>query len=379
MKILLIGNYPNDRQESMARFVSVLAEGLGALGKTVKVVFPEPVFGRLLPASGGLGKWLGYLDKFLLFPLRLRRLVREADEETVVHICDHSNAIYGRYLSGKNWVLTCHDLLAVRSAHGEFAENKTGWSGKLLQRWISSGIAAAPLLACVSESTRRDVERVFPKKTGSIRVVRNGLNFPYRAMSNKVAQPVLERLFGKGGIPETYILHVGAEVWYKNRGLVPEVFSRLLRMAPLVGLELVMVGLQTPALLQKLEALGLASRTRFLCGLESVELNALYSAAEAFLFPSLAEGFGWPVIEAMAAGCRVATSNRPPMSDFGKEVAELFDPEDADSGAEALSRILGESAESKQGRIQAGLQRAAEFSTGQMIEGYLQIYREALA
>jgi glycosyltransferase involved in cell wall biosynthesis len=379
VKILLIGNYPNDRQESMARFVSVLAERLGALGKTVKVVFPEPVFGRILPASGGFGKWMGYLDKFLLFPFRLRGLVREADEETVVHICDHSNAMYGRYLSGKNWVLTCHDLLAVRSARGEFVENKTGWTGRLLQLWISSGIAAAPLLACVSESTRRDVEKVFPEKTGSIRVVRNGLNFPYRAMSNQEARPVLERLFGEGRIPESYILHVGAEVWYKNRGLVPEVFARLLERCPREGVKLVMVGPQTPALVEKVESLGFANRTRFLSGLESVELNALYSSAEAFLFPSLAEGFGWPVIEAMAAGCRVATSNRPPMSDFGKEVAELFDPEDANAGADALARILGESREAKHRRIRAGLQRAAEFSTEQMIEGYLRIYREALA
>ncbi len=363
----------------MARFVSVLAERLGALGKTVEVVFPEPVFGQLRPASGGLGKWLGYLDKFLLFPFRLRKLVREADEETVVHICDHSNAMYGRHLSGKNWVLTCHDLLAMRSARGEFAENKTACSGRLLQRWIASGIAEAPLLACVSESTRRDVERVFPEKTGSIRVVRNGLNFPYRAMSYEEARPVLERLFGEAGIPESYILHVGAEVWYKNRNLVPQVFARLHEICPREGMELVMVGTQTTSLLQKLELLGLRSRTRFLSGLESVELNALYSSAEAFVFPSLAEGFGWPVVEAMASGCRVVTSNRPPMSDFGCEVAEIFDPADADSGAEALARIFGESAEAKQRRIQAGLERAAEFSTGQMIEGYLRIYSEALA
>lgn len=363
----------------MARFVSVLAEHLGTLGMTVEVAFPEAVFGRVLPATGGLGKWLGYVDKFLLFPFRLRRLARECDAKTLFHICDHSNAMYGRCLTGKKWILTCHDLLAVRSARGEFHENKTRWSGKRLQSWISKGIANAPLVVCVSESTRRDVERLFPDQKESTRVVWNGLNFPYRPMDWEESRPIFEKLFGKTGIPKSYILHVGAEVWYKNRVMVPEIFARLLELRPREGMELVMVGPQTPSLHEKSLSLGLGGRTRFFSALEGIELNALYSAAEAFVFPSLAEGFGWPVVEAMASGCRVATSNRPPMSDFGKEVAELFDPEDANSGAEALAKILGGSAPARHRRIHAGLRRAAEFSTGRMVDGYLQTYREALA
>ncbi len=72
MKILLVGNYLPDRQESMQRFANMLQIGLVELGHEVRLIRPEPFFGRLRPSGNGLGKWLGYVDKFLLFPRQLR-------------------------------------------------------------------------------------------------------------------------------------------------------------------------------------------------------------------------------------------------------------------------------------------------------------------
>jgi glycosyltransferase involved in cell wall biosynthesis len=373
LKILLIGNYPLDGQHSMARFAELLEQGLVAAGHEARVVFPEPFFGRLAPSAAGLGKWLGYLDKFLVFPQRLRRIVRDAGPETVCHVCDHSNAMYGREFAGWKWMLTCHDLLAVRSARGEISEKKTGWTGRILQEWISRGIASAPLIACVSETTRRDVERLFPEKKDSLRVVRNGLNFPYRPMDAEEARPVLGKLFGR--VPGPFLLHVGAEVWYKNRGFVPEVFARVCSGSERDDLHLVMVGPETPQLAERIAKLGLGGRVRFFQGLEGGQLNALYSSAEALVFPSLAEGFGWPVMEAMASGCPVATSNRPPMSDLGAGVAELFDPADCEDAASRVAEILREPAARRGERILAGLERARDFSAERMVEGYLGIYR----
>jgi glycosyltransferase involved in cell wall biosynthesis len=373
LKILLIGNYPLDGQHSMARFAEMLERGIVVSGHEARVVFPEPFFGRLAPSAAGLGKWLGYLDKFLVFPRRLRRIVRYEGPETVFHVCDHSNAMFGREFAGRKWLLTCHDLLAVRSARGEIPEKKTGWTGRILQEWISGGIASAPLIACVSETTRRDVERLFPEKKDSLRVVRNGLNFPYRRMGSEEARPVLEKLFGH--VPKAFLLHVGAEVWYKNRRFVPEVFARVCRMENRDNLNLVMVGSETPQMLERIGELGLGGRVRFFQGLESDELNALYSSAEALVFPSLAEGFGWPVVEAMASGCPVATSNRPPMSDLGAGVAELFDPCDGVDAAERVVELLREPPERRWERVAAGLERARDFSAERMVEGYLEIYR----
>ncbi len=140
MKVLLIGNYEYNRQESMQRFVELLRHGLTDAGCDVHRIRPSPVMGRIKPGESGLGKWLGYFDRFVLFPPRLRRLVQWAD---VVHMCDQANSVYIPWLKGKPNVVTCHDMLAIRSALGEIPQNLTRWSGRVFQRWILSGLRQA--------------------------------------------------------------------------------------------------------------------------------------------------------------------------------------------------------------------------------------------
>jgi hypothetical protein len=93
MKILLVANYAPDRQESMLRFAAALEGGFGHDGVMVETIRPAPVFGNFLPTQSGFGKWLGYLDKFVLFPRVLKKHIASL-RPAVVHICDHSNAIY---------------------------------------------------------------------------------------------------------------------------------------------------------------------------------------------------------------------------------------------------------------------------------------------
>ena len=94
--VLLIGNYPPDRQESMHRFAMMMLDGLHAAGVQAELIQPEPLFGRFRFAGGFVAKWLAYLDKFVLFPLRLRSKLKAAP--TFVHICDHSNAMYAKQI-----------------------------------------------------------------------------------------------------------------------------------------------------------------------------------------------------------------------------------------------------------------------------------------
>src|SRR5580700_10846422 len=157
MKVLLLGNYANDEQESMRRFADLLALQLPRLGISTELLRPAPVFGRLRRSAGGAGKWLGYLDKFVLFPRTLQNRVRQCDGEILVHICDHSNAVYTRVLAGIPHLVTCHDLLAIRSALGEFPGRRVRGSGRLYQRWILRGLNAAKQVACISTATYRDI------------------------------------------------------------------------------------------------------------------------------------------------------------------------------------------------------------------------------
>lgn len=73
MNVLLVGNYVTDRQQSMQLFCDMLARGLKEFGHSVRISRPEPLIGRMLPNSTGIGKWLGYVDKFTIFPRRLKR------------------------------------------------------------------------------------------------------------------------------------------------------------------------------------------------------------------------------------------------------------------------------------------------------------------
>ncbi len=374
MKVLLVSNYLHDRQESMLRFASVLAEGLRGAGVEVQLARPEPCFGRLKQGGHGLGKWLGYLDKFLLFPPRLRRLAATVD---LVHICDHSNAMYVKHVEGRPHVVTCNDMLAIRSARGEFPQNRTGWSGRILQRWILSGLRRARRLACISEATRRDVLRLTGHRPETVSVTYMGQNFSYAPVT-EIAEAAEQRrrgekfdetVFARFGIPaEPYLLHVGGGQWYKNRAGVLAIYAALRKKPGVRTPKLVLVG---PPCTEP----GVEVRN----GVDNQTLAALYSGAELLLFPSLEEGFGWPIIEAQACGCRVLTTAKEPMTEVGGAAAfYLADPNDATAGAAAVELILAQGDSARAATVRGGIDNAARFSTERMIREYLAVYREVL-
>ncbi len=92
--VLLIGNYAADEQQSMQRFATMMLEGLQAAGIAAELIAPDAFFVQRHRARTSVGKWLAYLDKFLLFPPKLKK--RLGGGVSLVHICDHSNAICTR-------------------------------------------------------------------------------------------------------------------------------------------------------------------------------------------------------------------------------------------------------------------------------------------
>jgi glycosyltransferase involved in cell wall biosynthesis len=362
---LLIGNYRADAQESMQRFAALMKTELEYRGHDVRLVAPEARVGRASDAF----TWRGYVDKYALFPHELKRALRWAD---VAHICDHSNAIYTRYLSSTPHVVTCHDMLAIRSALGEFPANPVRWSGRQLQRMIVAGLRRASRIVCDTASTRSDVLRIAAIPEPCVSVVALGQNYPYSPLA---AQESLQRVSKMGvSIERPFILHVGGNQWYKNRVGVLRIFEGLVRR----GLEakLVLVGKPwTTPMREFVVERRLSDRVILIDGADNEDLRALYSLAHMLLFPSLYEGFGWPVIEAQACGCPVVTSDRAPMTDVAGSAAVFVTPEDADGAAATIA--------SKWGELQLlrvpGLVNAARFSVASMIDGYLRQYAVALA
>lgn len=364
LRVLLLGNYAPDRQESMQRFSAMLEHGLDAHDITVRTATPPASFPGLNGSRGG--KWVGYLDKFSRFRAALPALLSWAE---VVHVCDHSNAMYCGWITERPTLVTCHDLLAVRGARGEDTDCPASRGGKVLQEWIVSGLRQARMIAAVSSYTRDDARRIVGRDT-DVRLVLNGLNHAYRPLSADTARARLARFPGFAERP--YLLNVGSNLARKNRAGVLRVFARL-REHHDIDLALVGQGL-SPELTTLAEQLGIRPHIRELPGVDNPTLEALYAQAHALLFPSRFEGFGWPIIEAQASGCPVVCSDCGPFPEVagdGAAIRALDDEDGMVTDLRALSDPL-----IRQRMITAGLANAARFTRERMVDDYAALYRE---
>lgn len=371
--VILVGNFAPDAQQSMLRFAQLMEGELKARGHAVRIAAPQPRFAKLARPYrySGWPKLLGYLDKFVLFPRTLRRLAKQ-ERNAVFHVVDHANAVYLPHLPART-VLTCHDLLQIRAALGELPQQKVGRSGRRYQRWILRSLALAPHTACVSWQTRRDLLRLANVSPARVTVVPNGLNHDYRHVETGVAW---NRLAGLGpedaplSPDESLLLNVGGGQWYKNRPGLLRIFHELRTRHGYDG-RLVMVGKPLSAADRALaDSLGLGRELVSLQGVPADTLEALYSVAEGLVFPSWEEGFGWPVLEAQACGCRVFTSDRAPMTEVGGAAAVYFDPADPVAAAAVVQAALRDTAKLNE----AGIANARNFTTAAMIDGYCELY-----
>ncbi len=341
---------------------------------------PKPRLVRLLPhyRYGGPAKFIGYFDKYVLFPRHVRQQLSSGSAPDIVHIIDHANAVYAPVFVGRPLVTTCHDLLQIRAARGEFPEHHVSALGRRYQRWILDNIARLPHVAVPSRQTAIDLRRLTGLPADRVTLIPNGLNFPYQPTPASAARLVVgcllrERQLSPGLLEHGgrgFLLNVGGGQWYKNRQGLLEIYAALrpkLDPAP----RLLMVGkpLNTE-LTAQLHRLGLAEDVITLSNVSELQLQALYSLAEGLLFPSWHEGFGWPVAEAQACGCPVFTSDRAPMTEVGGDAAVYFSP---DVPADA-AQTIAEAWPRRRTVAQRGLEQATLWDPGVMIERYVAVY-----
>lgn len=367
MKIVLIGNYPGDRQQSMTRYAALLQSELTRRGHTVQLLVPPVRLLALLPQQHRLGKWLGYLDKYVFFRLGFARHIRQAD---LVHVCDHSNAPYLAWIKDKPKIITAHDAFGIRSALGHYPQNTTGASGRKLQQWIINSFSHADHVLYVSDKTREDFVQVLSISTASD-VILHALNWSYGPAGTEQRKRTLEPL---GLTADQYLLHVGGNQWYKNRLGVLHAYSEIKRQERFRDLKLVMAG---KPFTEKMRAWIVQQSLQDVIELRDVsneQLQALYSGATALLFPSLQEGFGWPLLEAQACGSPVITSDRAPMTQVAGKGAVYFDPEQPAMAVSALDEVVARREE----LIAAGTENLKRFTVEEMISRYEAAYRKVL-
>jgi len=372
MRIILIGNYLPDRQESMLRFAQMLESGFRQAGFEAETWLPKVVLGRLTTNTyAGLGKWLGYIDKWLLFPLVLRWRTRQLPAGSYrFHVCDHSNAPYLRHLPAAHTGITCHDVLAIRGGLG-YADAHVAASrlGRRLQRWILNSLGEAQRLAAVSHFTLGQLRELAPAPTTGQRweVIHNAFNARFWPMP---AEQAWHQLRATGLRPEVpFLLHVGSDLPRKNRALLLEMVAAL--GSRWRGLICFAGAAPEPALLARAEALGLRERVVAVPRPSHDTLVALYSTCAAFVFPSLSEGFGWPVIEAQVCGAPVLASDVAPMPEVSGGAALHAPPHNALAFAAAFEQLLD--ADRRQELVQQGFANCQRFEPARMIDAYLHL------
>jgi glycosyltransferase involved in cell wall biosynthesis len=326
-----------------------------------------------------LGKWFAYFDKFVVFPRILKRRLKQLSSSGtrfVVHICDQADAVYVPSLVNYPHVVTCHDLIAIRSALDEFPEYPTRATGKIYQRWILSGLRQASAVVCDSEATRADFLRVTGANGQNVSVVKIALNYPYRPMASEAARPLIDSVFHRCGMerPDNYLFHISGNQWYKNRPGLVRIYQALIGISE--PPPLVLAGQPpSPELQALIQSENLQSHVFAVGKVSNEELNALYSQAEALVFPSLYEGFGWPVIEAQACRCPVIVSDIEVLKEIAGDGACYIPLSDIPTAAVAIRAFLALPQTEKTAQVNKGFQNAATYSVSRMLDEYLNVYR----
>jgi glycosyltransferase involved in cell wall biosynthesis len=378
MHFVLIGNYQPDQQESMERFAQMMADGFFQAGHTYEIWRPTVFFGAKVKSTlAGLGKWLGYVDKWILFPavLKWRLLNKKYKAENVrFHLCDHSNAFYLNQLPSEKTAITCHDVLAIRGALGyKDAYCPSSATGKILQKWILRNLAKARLLATVSELTLNQLKDLLGDHLSELSqrnwgVIHNAFNADFTPLAPEVAN----RIIVKAGVPANrpYLLHIGSNLARKNRVLLVEMLAALGKNWD--GVVVLAGKAPDDKLMSKAMELGVGDRIISIVKPSHETLVALYSGCEAFVFPSFSEGFGWPVIEAQACAAPVIASNIEPMPEVSGGAALHANPYKPAEFADAFLRLKDETLRNQ--LKEKGLRNIKRFSPDKMIEAYLVLH-----
>lgn len=229
-----------------------------------------------------------------------------------------------KYIGDKPFVLTIYDMVYELFPQIFSSRDKTSEHKKLLA-------SKATKIIAISENTKRDIIKLFGIKEDKIEVIYLG---------NSLCFDVIEEVKGKSSeFPQRYLLFVGNRRVYKNFDTFIESISRLLKDDKNLYLICAGGGKFTPSEIANLEKSGVINKVTQ-CSFDDNILAQLYTNALAFIFPSLYEGFGIPILEAFSCGCPVVTSNISSLPEVAGDAAEYFDPADKISILSTVKKVI---------------------------------------
>ncbi|HSN85129.1 MAG TPA: glycosyltransferase family 1 protein [Thermoanaerobaculia bacterium] len=269
-------------------------------------------------------------------------------------------------------VVTIHDIIHL--LYPEFLPSNLAFL--YAQRMIRRSLTRGDRIIAVSQNTRSDLMHHFDVDGRKIQVVHNGVEDIFR---KPLPAEDLDRWLRDLGISRPYLLFVGNPKPHKNLDNVVKAYARARRLAQFDA-PLICVGHRDGSefkIRQRAEYLGVGDRVRLLGHVAQEALPAIYQGATLFLYPTLYEGFGLPVIEAMASGVAVITSNTSALKEIAEGYAHLVDPLDIDGMAKAIARCMGDP-EHRASLAKLGLRRSEDFRWDRAARKTLEIYLDVI-
>lgn len=272
----------------------------------------------------------------------------------------------------KRTVITVHDLAIFR--HPEWFPGQV-FSTRLL---VPQSLKRAKKIIAISQATKNDIADLFNVPKKKIAVVHEAADTTLLNLHDKK-----DDVRQKYHLPERYVFYVGTIEPRKNLLVLLQAWQRLMAMRPeaVNGTSLVLaggVGYHGKEIISAMKAMQFGSRVRWLKYVPHNHKILLMKNAAAFVFPTLYEGFGLPVLEALQLGTPVITTNTSSIPEVAGRAAMLVDPNDVEGMAQAMKKILGQPAIAKamsaKGKVQA-----AKFSWAKAAKETLAIYRQAAA
>lgn len=304
-------------------------------------------------------KWLMRLWHRLRVPLPVETFVGKVD---LFHSPDFT---LPPTRPGVPTLLTVHDLSFVRDPDSAWPSLRA-----FLNKAVPRSVQRATHVLADSLATKNDLIELFGTPAGKITVLYSGVEARFAPVRD---QAEIDRVCARYELPRPFILSVGTLQPRKNYGRLIEAFARIAAEGPD---HLVIAGGKGwlyESIFEQAKSLGLEQRVHFPGFVDDADLPALYSAARLFAYVSLYEGFGLPLLEAMACGTPVIASNVSSLPEVVGDVGLQVDPRSVDDIARALQQMT-EQPELRERSIGPGLARAKSFTWEKAARELLAIY-----
>jgi glycosyltransferase involved in cell wall biosynthesis len=383
MKIVLFTHPLFLGHQSMPRYANMLLHGMKERGHDVEVWSPTARFYKLAQ-NNSLSKWLGYIDQYIVFPVEVKFKLLKSSKDALFVFADQALGPWVPLVANRKHIVHCHDFLALKSALGIIPENPTSYTGKIYQNYIRKGFSKGKNFISISQNTQHDLQELHQGIIANSAVCYNGLNRPFLALSPVDSRLLLEAKL-KIDLSEGYILHIGGNQYYKNRNGVIEIYDTW-RSSSDKRFPLILIGTEPTTELMDLRKKSIFKEDiHFITNLSDDYINNAYSGAICLLFPSLDEGFGWPIVEAMASGCPVITTNRSPMNEVGGTAAFYIDKKPNDAvlfnnwkveSATVVDQVASVNAVKREELITLSLNQSQKFTTTNCLNAIESVYKK---